>query len=309
MKRNITYVLAILFAVFGFADTAHATTLGDTIVGGVSSVEELPWLASAFSYVLGMMLCVWSILSFKEHVDGGPRAPSLFMCIRRMLAGGLFLSLPYALETVQLSLFAGAAPTMAIDGASAAPVAAPTTVDEMAVRFIADLTEPMGYAVSAFAYMGGIILVIMALSRLLNTYDQGWKGPSGIGTIMCLFCGGALISAGPMMAAFSISIFGDATSNTNPVFSGELKKALGAQEDRARALLEALVAFVIIVGWIAFVRGLFVLKSVADGNQQVSMAQALTFLISGAIAINIGEFVNIIQETAAGTAVLGLTFS
>ncbi|HEX2753172.1 MAG TPA: hypothetical protein VHP34_08775, partial [Alphaproteobacteria bacterium] len=64
--------------------------------------------------------------------------------------------------------------------------------------------------------------------------------------------------------------------------------------------------FVMLVGYIAFIRGWFVLKAFADGQQGATVAQGLTFLIGGSLAINLGELVNALQETVG---IAGITFS
>ncbi len=63
-------------------------------------------------------------------------------------------------------------------------------------------------------------------------------------------------------------------------------------------VIEALMSFIMIVGFIAFIRGWFVLKSFGDGSQQASLAQAVTFLVGGTLAINLGALVNAIENTA-----------
>ena len=69
------------------------------------------------------------------------------------------------------------------------------------------------------------------------------------------------------------------------------------QRDQVTTVLGGLEVFVMIVGYIAFIRGWLVLKNFADGQQGATLAQGLTFLIGGAVAINLGEFVNAITNT------------
>ena len=109
------------------------------------------------------------------------------------------------------------------------------------------------------------------------------------------------------MAAFSTSIFGDATAAHNPIFTGQVGQALGNNADVVKTTISALVAFIGIVGWIAFIRGWFVLRAVADGSQQASITQALTFLFGGALAVNIGDVVNALASTVNGG--LGISFT
>ena len=65
------------------------------------------------------------------------------------------------------------------------------------------------------------------------------------------------------------------------------------------------MTFIMIVGIIAFIRGLFVLRAFAEGSQNATIMQALTFLFGGALAINLGDLVNVLGATVG---VVGLMF-
>ena len=311
MKQKFTFLKAIfsvLLLVLG-TSSAYAGTVGGALDNVAQSFSNSPLLFTAFSYIAGIVMVTWSLFTFRDHVDGGGGAPPLSTAVKRMLAGGMFLALPTVITaSVQTWINSGLGSVSYTRGAGGGGGGA-ASLDEAAVNFIADMATPITVVISAFAYLGGILLIIIAISRVTRSYNEGWRGPTGIGTIMTLLVGGALISSGDMMAAFSTSIFGDATSVTSPRLSGAINDAL-TPDARARveASLTALLGFIIIVGWIAFIRGWFVLKAVADGNSQVSKAQALTFLFGGALAVNIGDVVNLISNTV-GVDVLGITFS
>lgn len=289
--------------------TAHAGTIGGALTNVANSFVTSPLLISSFSYIAGLVLVTWSLFTFRDHVDGGSGAPPLSAGVKRMLSGGMFLALPTVAQAAIQTWVGGGMAGMTFTATATPAGGAATSLDEMAVAFISDMAGPISVVISSFAYLGGLLLIVMAISRLTRSYQEGWRGPTGFGTIMTLLCGGALLSSGGMMGAFSTSIFGDATSFTNPVLSGVISGAMSAAEQaKVVATLQALITFVVIVGWIAFIRGWFVLKAVADGNSQVSMAQALTFLFGGALAVNIGEVVNLLQNTVGG-AVLGISFT
>ena len=122
---------------------------------------------------------------------------------------------------------------------------------------------------------------------------------------MTFLASGALFSFGDMIGTFSTSLFGDATSST---FANISPTVISNAADAARvdSVIEAVMAFIMIVGYIAFIRGWFVLKAFADGSNNATLAQGLTFLFGGTLAINLGELVNILQRTVN---VSGITFS
>ena len=63
------------------------------------------------------------------------------------------------------------------------------------------------------------------------------------------------------------------------------------------AVIGSVVGFMILVGVIAFIRGIFILRDVAEGNGQASLMAASTHIIGGALAVNMGSVINAIQST------------
>ena len=73
------------------------------------------------------------------------------------------------------------------------------------------------------------------------------------------------------------------------------------------AALAGVFLFIKLVGHIAFFKGFFVLKDLAEGqSQQASMGKALTHILGGAAAINIDSTIRILANTfAPGMNVIG----
>ena len=75
-------------------------------------------------------------------------------------------------------------------------------------------------------------------------------------------------------------------------------------------MIAAIVAFVAIIGWVSFIRGLFILRGVSEGSGQASMMAAVTHIIGGAIAVNLGGFIMAVQNTLGITDMnIGINFS
>jgi hypothetical protein len=124
---------------------------------------------------------------------------------------------------------------------------------------------------------------------------------------MTFIASGALFSFGDSMGSFTSSIFGDANLMSNATIDPNVI-ANATDRGRIEKVLEGVEVFVMIVGYIAFIRGWFVLKNFADGGQgpTASLSGGLTFLFGGALAINLGELVNALQVTVG---VSSLTFT
>jgi hypothetical protein len=62
------------------------------------------------------------------------------------------------------------------------------------------------------------------------------------------------------------------------------------------------------VGLISFLRGIYIIREVADGNQQASMMAGLTHIIGGALAVNLGPLINAVEQTLGITG-FGINFT
>ena len=123
---------------------------------------------------------------------------------------------------------------------------------------------------------------------------------------MTFLVAGCLFSLNAMISYLSETLFGDASIAT----SGQLRytDGLGESAAHAHAVISAIVAFSIVLGWVSIIRGFFILRGVSEGNSQASMMAAITHLIGGALAINLGPIINAVQDTL-GISTYDITFS
>ena len=286
---------------------AGASTVGDMLGQITASWAGFPALLSGAAYILGIMYAGQGVFLFKNHVDGSSNAlhgggpVPLSAGVKRFLAGGALFSLPYMSQAVTSNLIGAGVPMVGFTNTHADSGIG--GLDEMVVRFISNVSTPATYMLIGFAYISGIFLLITGITRLTKTAQEGPRGPTGLGTIMTFFASGALFSMGQMIGVISSSLFGTNVVNTYASISTDVLPA----DDAAiiAPIIESLMIFIMIVGYIAFIRGWFVLKAFADGSQQATLAQALTFLVGGTLAINLGDFVNVLQKTVGQN---GITF-
>ena len=290
---------------------AAAGGVGAMIGQIINSFGTSSNILTTIAYIAGIFLAVMAIFRFRDHVDRPSQIP-LSDGVKRLIAGGLFLSLPMTVEAVTRTMSAGLVTQASVKGRHgwAAP-ATPASLDEVAVRFIGDIAGPISVLLAGFAFIGGLALILIGISRLTKAMSDGPRGPAGIGTIMTFLSGGALMQLSNMVGAFSSSLFGDEKMSTFAVLSPSVQASMtAAQQASVVSTVEALMLFVSIVGYIAFIRGWFVLKAVADGAGNVSIAQGITFLLGGSLAINLGDLVNAISTTLGytGAGGFGLAF-
>ena len=179
-------------------------------------------------------------------------------------------------------------------------------LDGMLVCMMGDMMGPLHVVLNFFAFCAGMVLLMIGVSRLLKSAQDGARGPGGIGTIMTFVTGAALISYNELMRAFSTTLMGNPITATY----AEMQYAEGMSEAEiaaAHSTITAILQFVIIVGLISFVRGIFIIRSVAEGNQQASIMAAITHLVGGALAVNLGPLLNAVQTTL-GIGGYGIAF-
>ncbi len=300
------FAFAAVMLLVGSHDAHAQQKLGDVINNTLGSWGNVQNVFSTVAWIAGAFLGVAAIFKFKDHVDNPMQHP-LSAGVKRMIAGGMFLSLPFTIKAVNGSLFgtAGAGTgQVKVDGFNTGTLSA-GGLDKMVVDVMANIAGPIENLLTAFSYLSGIALLLVGISRLTKRMEEGPRGPAGFGTIMTFIASGMLFNYGSSMGTFTSSLFGDSSLMTKVKIDPTVI-ANTADADKVQYVLEGLEVFVMIVGYIAFLRGWFVLKSFADGQQGATLAQGLTFLFGGAIAINMGEFVNAITNTVGVT---GLTFT
>ena len=317
----------------GVAGVLGTSSFGQSLCNILLHTGAFPAFLTAVGYVIGLVMGVWGILKIRDHVLN-PQQTSLWEGVSRLLAGGFFFALPIVVEVARATIapgnLAGAAslPTTgfndgggflagliaSIMGGGACPAAPPgggggLGLDGVLVCFMNDIFGPLHVVLNFFAFCAGMVLLMIGVSRLIKSAQDGARGPGGIGTIMTFVAGGALISYNEMVRAFSTTLFGAPVTRTFAQMQYSICGGAGgcAEEAAAHATISAVLQFVIIVGLISFVRGIFIVRSVAEGNQQASIMAGMTHIVGGAVAVNLGPLLNAVQTTL-GLGNFGIAF-
>lgn len=293
---------AMLFLALTVDDAFAQNKLSNSVRTVTQSWAGVDNILSMVAWLAGAFLGCAAIFKFKDHVDNPAQTP-LSMGVKRMIAGGMFLSLPFSIRAVVNST-SGAAGAGKITSTgyqvSGTPVAG--SLEQMVVDVMKDIGAPVENMLVAFSYLAGISLLLVGISRLTKRMEEGPKGPAGFGTIMTFIAAGMLINYGSSIGHFTGSVFGNNSLMTNIAISANVMSN-ATQRAQVETVLSGLEVFVMLVGYIAFIRGWFVLKSFADGQQGATLAQGLTFLFGGAIAINVGELINAVSQTVGVNAI------
>ncbi len=289
------------------------TTLGDVICKSMVNSFALPVFLNAISYLIGLTFGLWGVLKVRDHVLE-PQRVQLHEGVSRLIAGGAFFSLPYMVTVFKMSfLSAGlvAATPLTTNTAFKSTVVAGScgttnSLDEAMGCFMLNIMGPAHVALNFFAFVAGMIFIMIGISRLIKTSQEGARGPGGAGTIGTFIIGGMLLSASTILRAFSASMFDSTVTYTyaNLQFTGGMATT---ETDAAHNVISAVLQFMIVLGMISFVRGMFIMRDVAEGKGQASTMAGITHLLGGALAVNLGPLLNAIQQTLGITA-FGVTF-
>lgn len=289
------------------------STLGGVICNSLVNSSALPVFLNGISYLLGLVMGVWGVLKIRDHVLE-PTRVQLHEGISRLLAGGCFFSLPYLVTVLKSSFLSvglvGATLFMTTSTYNSSigvgSCGATNSLDEAMGCFMRDIMGPAHVTLNFFSFVAGMIFIMIGVSRLIKTSQEGARGPGGIGTLSTFVIGGLLLSASTILRAFSSSFF-DSTitySYANLQFTGGMA---ASETQAAHNVISAVLQFLAVLGMISFVRGLFIMRDVAEGKGNASTMAGMTHLIGGALAVNMGPLLNAIQQTLGITA-FGVSF-
>lgn len=290
--------------VLGAADAAYAQTLGDVITNTVDSSTQIPSLFAGIAYIIGLTLGVLGIIKLYEHVQN-PNQVHISEGLKRLLAGSCLLALPIIIEAAWRTMNDNNITAVTYSDFSGATTG--IGLDSMMQDLMVDIYVPLDWAMKAFCYLAGLVLVIIGILRLLKSSQEGPRGPGGAGTLMTFIVAGALLSVDAMLGAWGSSMFSSATVTNFSVLSytGGLT---AAEQDHVLGVLSTILIFMMILGWISFIRGWFILRDVAEGNHNASLMAGITHLFGGALAVNLGPLMNAVQSTLGLTA-YGVNFT
>ena len=282
-------------------------TLGGLVDQAIINSSILPDVAAFVAYLAGFLFISVGLYKLKNHIEHGPQSVQLSDPLKFLFAGGLTMALP-TISSVAVNTFGddGAAQNLGWDD-SGSTSGVPGTLDDMMIRFMGDIFGPVTNLFIFFCYIAGAVLMLVAIHRFTKTAQQGPLGPTGLGTIATFILAGVLFSIAPIVGVVTETLFGNRDSMTEVTFLS-LDDSMGAGTAHAENVVIAVLAFLMIVGVLSIIRGLFVLRGVAEGGQQMTMMGGLSHIIAGAILVNFGQFANIIQTTL-GVDAYGVLFN
>ncbi len=316
---NIMTTVNSIFSVIGWSRSAYGAgvlnlcdptsiTIGGRLCVFVISSSAAPAFLSALSYIFACVLTAWGLLKVKDHVVD-PTRTTVWEGASRLLAAGAFFALPVTVSAIKSTITTvgiGTALNLRAISRYNETASVCDGLDGALYCMMSDVLTPIHVVLNFFTFVAGVILIMIGISRLMKGAQEGAKAPGGLGTFMTFIIGGALLSYNELIRAFTGSFF----SNPLTLTYANLQYNTGMAPDElahAHTVISAILKFMIVIGLISFVRGLFIIRNVAEGSGQASLMAGVTHMVGGALAVNMGPLMNAVQNTL-GIANYGVTF-
>ncbi|HAX91949.1 MAG TPA: hypothetical protein DCY07_07060 [Rhodospirillaceae bacterium] len=290
---------------FAGVDQAFAQTFGNILCNAQAAGESYPLLLSAIAYIAGAFAAVRGVLMLKKHAEN-PNQPQVVPAMAHLFGASFLIALPSFAGVIQDSLM-GTLPAESSFGCTVGAVTGATGgLDVMMTNFVKNIHGPMTSLLSMISVLVGLTFIVKGLLAGVKTgTDPRAASPKSI--IVHLVIGAILISIGGVLPDILMTLFGagDVSNMSNfSILGWSGISSLGGDMTAANNAAKAILAFVQIVGLIAFLRGWLVVKAAIEGGGQATIPQGITFIVGGAMAINIDVMLSVLDSTF-GTGIIG----
>lgn len=169
---------------------------------------------------------------------------------------------------------------------------------DIALTNLSDAVVAIKTLVAAVAWICGITLIWKGITGFkifaTQTFGSAQRGEMS-GPIVYLFVGGLLCYLPSTQEVGLFTIFNSAQTGSEDELIAWL---VPGAEEKWKAIAAVLVKYMMLIGFIAFVRGWLILSKMgASGSQPGSMGKGLTHVIGGILLMNIPDFMNLMANT------------
>jgi hypothetical protein len=297
-QRGNFFVAALVLASFFAPDLAYAQAAGT--LGAMmcfSSVNLIPFapLFAGITYIAGAAEIGNGLLHLVKHHENNREHP-FHRPVAHILTGAVLLAFPSFLRLLINSMFG-------VDGgggidACAAPVGGGGGQDlgQLMINLITNIKGAMVFMLSIISIIIGILLVMRGLFRASKFGTDPRQ--SSIGVILAnIIVGAVLFNVGAGVNNIMATVFGDAAVFGDGAIMAAIAADFGGDVLPFQQAVYAALTFFQLVGYIAFIRGWLILKNAADGQSQTTVAQGLTHIVGGVVAVNIYRFLEAMDAT------------
>lgn len=170
------------------------------------------------------------------------------------------------------------------------------------VQNFALLIMPFSILLYAICFLLGIFFVISGLGKLARQAEMGSsRSPATMGGYWAPFyqmITGVLFIAMPaVIVTLNSTIFGVGIQSADKIFQyAPATVGLFEPGSPSRQMLVSIVMIIQFLGFVAIVRGIYMLNAAAQGANGSTLGPGVTFLISGVAAMNFPVFIGVIEK-------------
>ena len=167
------------------------------------------------------------------------------------------------------------------------------SIADALISLVRDVDEPLRFGISVVCYLLALGLFYQGCMRLLRASER-LQGVSGVGTALCFAVCVVLVTLPSWIVGAEMSLFGERSGGVGATmgYGGG-----GEAADAMNQVLKAVFVIVGLVGLIAFIRGLFVLRAAADGRPGATAGGAAVMMFGGLLAWHMVPVLGALQKS------------
>jgi len=309
------YFITLIAGLIALPGAAKAQSLGNIFCSAAENIAPFEPLFVGLAYITGAILVGSGLyqLSYLTDAMNSARTYGVSRPKGYMISGACLLALPAFIRFMVNTIFnfsfqsdfgGGLSACVPIIGEAGTGNGFGTEVglDGLMLNLVYNIKSPMVFFLSALSIIMGIFLVFRGL---VKASKFGQVDKTSVPQILSnIFVGTILYTVGTSMNMIMATVFGDGDIfGSNVVLSAIARDVDGNTQPFQNAVYAALTFFQLI-GMVAFIRGWLILKdSVDHSGQQNKLAQGLTHIVGGVLAVNIYRFLQV-MDTTFGTGFL-----
>jgi len=293
-------IITALFLLGMIPGKADAATFGDVIcnISTPNSVGDIGAILTGVAYLGGAIAIGSGLLMLSKSAENSRDNP-LHKAIAAMVGGTGLLFLPGFTNWSVTSLFT----YQGAGGVTSCVPGQPQSssgggLDVMMTNLVQNIQDPMVYLISFVSFIAGTFFMIRGLQKATK-YGADPRANSVTAILANIIFGALLFTVGQTVDTIMTTIFGTNSITSFDAVGNAIDNMFASAGDTTqfKAAMKAAFTFFQLIGMIAFVRGILVLKAHAEGDSQKTITQGLTHIIGGAMAINIYEFLQQVNDT------------
>lgn len=316
-KNSFIFVLTLIVAALPDMARAQAIgemgsnvqSLGDMMCAVSQNIAPFENLINGFAYITGAILIGIGLSQLAYFTDTFSASKQYGISKPKglLISGSALLSFPYFLNVLTHTLFRNAdngngihvCQPLVIIGAGG--TAGNVGLDGLMINLVMNIKGPMVSMLSVLCVLMGMMMVCRGL---LKGSKFGQDAKSTVPNIIAnLTIGTILFTIGTSLNEIMTTVFGDDNVWGSGIVTSAIRSDFGANTQPFQSAVYAALTFFQLVGFIAFIRGWLIIRDAVEGQGQKTVAQGLTHIFGGVLAVNIYRFLDV-MDTTFGTGFL-----